>query len=587
MMKHARLFGLCLLTLLSFAYGCDGCGGCGDGETPADPEERIDSLARLIPATSDAAIVVPEIGEMSEHVDRAFLRAEHFNPDARDIERAINRRIGLRLTSAESWGTAGFDPDGAMLISMVGTRPVLVAHLEDSNDFETNFVGQVRRHFDQSSPIEEREVGGTDFRVSGDGMANDMAWFYDDSTVVLVMPPFDVLDAFETGTAMAVADQLTTVDEETALADSDKFNAFQQGLGADYPIGVYFNTDSYFDRPEMEEGIELFGGLETVVESLVEWSQANAEGAGVGLRTTDRQVEIHAFASGNEQVMEDARSAFDVEGGVDAGGMLTENTAVAARSDVDFPSVFDTYLDNLPDSRRRSIERHLSRLGRNYRLDIREDVVEAFSGHNLMVFYGVGGDVENSVGLAIQGRPAEAVRNALRNSGLMINFHFADTEKMETLVQRAADFGGDHLQRRPLQYDGEVVDDIEVLRPLDLRTYPLRVYLGDDSATVATAGINEQSAYEYLTDRRDESQLGEVDELRLGAEFADADTLNGLYVNLENLRGNMRQVGPPVSGYASPIQPLRELLMTAGVDEQVFYLNTRIDFSAPLEDGEE
>lgn len=587
-MRRARFVAVLLSVSLLLASACDGCDGCADDDTvPADPQQRVNSLAALIPATTDAAVVAPEIAEMSDSLDYAFSRAEHYNPDARDFEREFSRRIGFRISDAESWDAAGFNPDGAMILSMVGPRPVLAAHLDDTSAFESNFIAQLRRHFDAQSPIEERDLGDLSFRVSGEGMADDMAWYFTDSAVVVVMPPFDVLEAFETGTAMSVANKLTTVDDETSLAGSEQFAQFQNGILDDFPIGVYFDSERYFDRSEMEDSPRLFGGADAIVDSLVEWSQENASGGGIGLKAADRQFELRAFAAADDEIVAEAREAFAVEGDVDVDGMLTENTTIALRTDVDLSKAVETYLDNLPDARRRSFERQMSRLGRNYELDFEDDVIGAFSGHNMLVFYGVGGDIDTAASQMLAGDLPGGVRTILRNSGLMVNFHFRDTDNMQTLVDRATDFGGNHLNRRPLEYDGSDVDDVEILEPTDLRSFPARVYLDEQSATLSTAGINEESAYEYLTDRREENRLQSVDDLRLGGEFADADTLNGLYVNFANLRSNMREIGPPVSGYASFIQPLNELLLTSGVDEHGFYLSTRVDFTAPLEDDDE
>lgn len=584
-MKSARTLAIMVVFSLVLGAACDGCGACTDERLEADADTRVTALANLLPATTDAAIVIPELSELPDALDYTFGRLEHVDPDARALENQINQVLGLRVTDIESWDAAGFAPDSSMMFSMVGGRPVMAAYLDDKNAFQTHFVGRLRERTETSVPIQENAIGDRDFQVSGTGPVSDMAWFHDDAIVVLVFPPLSELEALNTGSAISVANKLGTVDEDTSLAGSKRFADFRQGLGNDYPLSLYVDAERYFERPEVADESFDLGPLGAVLESLMHWSQSHADATGIGYRAGDQRIEMHAFAAGDDEFLEEARQSYATDADTEWDGLLTENTTVAARTGFDLSGAAETFFDSLSDEEREMAKRQLDGLGRDYDLDIEDDILAALSGHSLLVFYGVGGDITSAMRPFSNGDIFTGTRLALANSGLLINLHFEDPEKLSPLLSKIGDAREDVLDHRPIDRD-DADADIAVLQPRDLSLFPFRIFATDRSATIATAGIGEAAMYDYLTDNRDESSLADVEELRLGPEFADAQGLNGLYVNFANIRSNMRNI-PLLAGYANTIRMVHELLITAGVDDHGFYLSTKLDFSDPLQDDED
>ena len=581
-MKSARLLASILLLVLVAATACD----CNDA-ADADADTRIDNLASMLPATSEGVLVVPELADLPDNLDYALRRVEQFQPEARNNEQAINRMLGFRITDVESWDAAGFDPDGSLLFSMFGTRPVLAAHVDDTNAFETNVVGTLRRQLETEDPIEEQQFGERSFRISGQGLANDMAWFYDDSMVVLILPPLEAFEVFDTGTATSVANKLGDLQRDVSLAESQSFADFRSGIGSDFPVSLYLHSDYYLDNTDVDDQHLGFGGVDTLADSLMEWSNSNADNIGLGFRAGDQSIEVQGFVGGDDEVIAQARDAYSTEQDVQWDGLLTENTTFAARTSIDLSKSIETFLQNLPDSERRTIERELSQMGRNHDMDIMEDVIGAFSGHSLLVFYGVGPGISGAAGEFMQRDIPGGVNTFLNNSGLLYSIHFADADKKDQLLDYMTAFGGDQLQRSALEYDGEPVDDIEVLQLANIDEYPIRMFNDRNAVTLATAGLGESSVYEYLTERRDEPLLSEAENSPLGTQFATAERTNGLYLNFGNLQSSVRELGAPISGYANVLSPLHELLMTAGVDDDGFRMSTELAFSDPLEDDDE
>ncbi len=581
-MKRFSLFALLLVALLGLSLGCD---GCSSDDVDDDAQERIDALSTLVPATTDAAIIIPEIGALPSTLDHLFQRAEHFNPNARAIESGLRQNLGLHLSDAESWDEAGFDLDGSLMLSMVGSRPVLAAHIDDDNAFETYIIGRLRQMFDTQTAIESQDYGERRFRTSGSGPSDDMAWFIDDSTVVLVFPPSETIDIFETGSAASVASELGAVDDETNLTTSPSFQDFRNGIDTDYPISFYVDINRYVDR-DIDESTSLgLSGLNDVIRSVAQWSEENAGGAGLAVQTDENSITFRGYAAGDEDVLAQAREAYHSDADLDWGHFLTDRTTLATRTSFDLAATIDTYLESLPDEERRSIQREMTEMGRDLDLDFHDDILGAFSGHSQFVFYGLGGDLDGVVQNILTGQVVEGVRNALAQTGLVFNLHFTDMDKMEVLLDLAEDNAQGMMERRPARHQGDDSDDVDLITAVDADLIPAQLLIHGDTASLFTTGIGESSAYEYVTGQRDDTLLADSDH-PLGQRFADADTANGLYLNFSNLRSNMRNI-TFLAGYTSTIAALHELLITADVADHGVYVDASLQFSDPIEDQPE
>ena len=581
-MNRLRILPLLVITALLLTTACDGCGACSRTDVDADAEKRLSELAGALPADTEAALVAPDLGELAQTLDYAFGRMEHFDPDARAAENQINQMLGFRITDIESWDAAGFAPNSSIIFAMVDGRPVMTGYIDDKNAFQTHVIGRMRRTTETSVAIQDETYGEREFQISGNPPVSDMAWYYEGSQVVLIFPPLEALRPLISNSAAEVAEVLGGVDADSSLAAHEGFAEFRRGVGDDYPVSLYAEAESIADETDLEAMPMFITGFGPLLQAMMKWSQNQAGGTGIGFRAGDQRLELRAFAAGDEDLMEEARAAQTtaVETGWD--GMLTENTTIAARTSFDLSGAVDAFLESLPDEERQQAERELDQAG-PAGLNLREDILEALSGHSLLVFYGVGGDIDSAVRPLTQGRIGTGLRIALANSGLLFSLHFADADKLQVLLDAANEAGSEFVERRPLEVDGQAVDGFEVFQPLDLSMAPFRAFITEQSITFAASGIGESAAHQYLTDAREESRLADVEGLALGNAFAESDNVNGLYVNFANIRSNMRNI-PFMAGYANAIRMVHELLMTAGVDDHGFYVTTQLDFSDPLED---
>lgn len=583
-MNNPRILVVLIALVVAATAACDGCGD----DAPAEVDERVEQMASFIPGEADAALMAPELSDFPENFDYALQRADHVWAETRQVENTLNQALGFPTAATESWEAAGFDTDGSLMVSLVGARPVMTAHIADKNAFETHVIGHMREKFEAETPIEDQVFGDREFRVSGGGMPQDMAWFYDDSLVVLVMPPYSAFDYLDGGSATSVAADIGEMGDEDSLAHDDAFNEFLDAVGQDYPVSLFFDARRYFDRPEVDNEIGI-PQIDDVARSLVEWSRHNADTTGIGFRAGDQSVKLHGFASTDEETLEEARRAYTTTAETDTTGMLTENTAGAVKTAFDLSRAVDGYLEDLPEQQRDNLEGRLDQWGTNYEIDMREDVIEAISGHSLLVFYGIGPEFEQVLGHVMSPRPdiQSAARVGLNNSGLMLNFHFEQQDQKDRLVGRMSDFAGELIDRDQLTYDGAAVDGFEVLQAADVDRVPIRMFSHNQSLTLASTGLSPDSAYEYITDRREEGGLAEAEGFELGARFAEADDINGLYLNFENLQNNLRQLGTAGSAAANYLDSLDELLMTATVADDGFRSDTELTFTEPLDDEPE
>ena len=564
------------LVFFVFAAGCDRCRSSSDGlERAADA--RVTTLSTALPDTADAAVVVPDLMQMRTSVDFTLERVSHYQPQIRTIEAQIARELGIRITDEQSWKDSGISTDGSLIVAIVGNRPVVATYVDDRQKFESRLIERVRRFAETETPIRSDTIKGQSFKISGDDPAKDIAWFYRDSMVFLAMPPLDALGAYKAGTAISVISGVADVTPENSLGESESFKAFRRGLGDHFPISLYVHAERYFERPATGPQ----SGIEAALESLVAWSQSNADAAGIGARADEKRLELRAFVSGDEELLAEARKAYTSEADTDWSGMLTERTVLGIRTGFDLSHAVETYLEGLPDAERRQIQRQMVNIGRAYELDMDEDVIGALSGHSLLVFLGIGGDLSRLMGAVSSGSMPDIVRTVLSNAGLLVNLHFTDEEKLDLLLERLEEFGEDHLDRRNLLYKGDEIEDIELFEPRMLNIFPARLFHRGDSITLAAAGIGENAAYEYLTSNREDTLLVDSEKYELGKEFADSDGFNGVYLNFDNLRSNIRRI-PMASGFAGTLQPLHELLISGGVDDDGFYMSAVMDFTDPL-----
>ncbi len=575
---------LVLLTLFSFlVVSFAGCDRCRSDDAEA-AQQSVAELAVLVPANADTALVVPKIEDLPPTFDYALRRMGHVNPDARAYATFLRRQLGVDLTDVESWEEAGFDTDGSLMISLVSGRPVFTAHLDDEDDFEETVIANFRRQLGTQGGIEDETIAGRSFRVSGDDAGDDMAWFFDDSRVVWVMPPFDAFAVYESGSAASVANKLGGLDEDTSLANSDSFVQFQKGIGNEFPVSIFFDVALHMDSADQLPTDALgVTGVDTLIDGLTQWSQANAGGAGVGLRAGDQRLEIRTFAGGDDELIAKTREFYSTDADIDWQGLLTERIVVGTRTSFDLQRTVDTYLETLPDEHRRMIRREMQQLSDQLGLDVEEDVLGAFSGHTTAAFYGVTDGAGSVPRLFMTGRIERGVQTLLSNMGLLVSFHFADVDKMNQLADTLEDQARGLVRRNALTYQGSETDDVEILAPASIRAFPLRLAIKDDVVTLATAGISEDDLYEYLTASRSETLLADSDDHPLGAQFAESDNPNGLYLNFANLRRNMRNISL-LANYAGTIEFLHELLMVVDVDDHGIYVDTIVQFTDPLAD---
>ena len=577
-MKRLSLMALLLVALFVLQTGCDGC----REDVDDDAQERIDALSTFVPATTDAAIIVPEIGAFPQTVDHLFKRLEHFNPQARAPESALRQNLGLHLSDPESWDQAGFDLDGSLMISMVGSRPVLTAHIDDSNAFETYIVGRLRQMFDTQTSIERQDYGDRRFRTSGTGPSDDMAWFIDGHTVVLVMPPADTLDVFATGSAASVATELGGVDEDNALRTSPAFQDFRRGIDTDYPISFFVDVNRYLERDIDESDSLGMSGLNDLIRSAAQWSQDNAGGAGFGLKTDAETIQFRGYAAGDEEILAQAAEAYQAEADLDWAHFLTDQTTLATRTSFDLSSTVETYLESLPDDHRRNIQREMTEMGRDLDMDFDDDILGAFSGHTQFIFYGFGEGISRVATALMGGQIERGIQNGLAATRLALNVHFDDIDKVEALLGVAEEHvaGLYHHRNSATAEDDDNGDEDN---GDDAQSTPIHSKIHGNTFSLFTAAIDADMADDLIAGESGATPLADSDH-PLGQRFATDDALNGLYLNFSNLRSNMRNI-PLLAGYTSTIDALHELMITAEVEDHGIYLDATLQFSDPLEDN--
>ncbi|RAL24770.1 hypothetical protein DL240_00745 [Lujinxingia litoralis] len=574
-MKRYFLFLLALLAL-AFAPACDGCKS--KDAIPPSAQARITQLAEHLPATTEAAFIAPQLDKSRQALDLLMRRTETFSPAARMLETQVQREWGLKLNDAESWKRAGITPDGALMIAMVVNRPVIVTYVADRQAFEGTFIERLRQTFEIEEPVRNEKIGDTTLKISGQSGGMELAWQYKGNIAFVTLPAFDAVEALENGTALAISSQIDTTTKETSLASTTGFIAFRDNLAKDSPLSLYVEPNRYLARLEQSPSADA-PPYQKALEQVALFSKGNANGTGLAIDVLPTRIQLKSFASGDPELTKQAREAYLSDYKADWANMLTKNTMLGVRTSFDLAGLYQTFINGLPEENQRALRRNLVEWGRNVDVNVEEDIINALSGHSLIAFYGIG--TRQLMGALGQGNAFQQGMRVLSASGLMISAGFSDQRKMESLLDRLAQMATGHAELRPVNYKASPVEDARVLAPANLDMVPARLFQRGDTLTLAAAGMGEDAVYEYLSGKRDEPALKDVEGLDLGARFASADNLNGLYFNFERLRDNFGAM-PMIGNVIARLDPLQELLLEVSVEDHGLFATFSLDFVAPL-----
>lgn len=562
-MNSLRNLGLLISLLLVGTFvACDG--GCGSKDSiPAKPIDRVKNIGEQLPKSTEAVLFLSDLKATRTALNDVKSRLP--NADVvESVQKQFQTNFGIDLLDRESWGRAGIAPDSSMAIAIHRSRVVAITYVEKKQLFEKTMTDKAKNAFQIEAVTKNQTVGGHSMKVLSDDPAKQIAWMYKGKMALVVLPATSSDGALEKGTASLILSSLASAEGET-LAKSANFKSFVSDVADKFPASLFINPEAYVASSEFQKKAEQ----DPTLAAGAKWSNENIEYAGIGLRADQNNVELKALVGMQPELAKEALAAAKSAKSVDWSGYATDKVMLGIRTSVDWSKVWALFTKNLPDDERRSMLRQLKQTGQSLNLDLEKDVLEKLTGNAGVFFYGIGG------GLSGAGANLASV---LERAGLMLAFQFDSPESVQNLASKIMSRLAMMASLRPLQVDGEAIEDWKVIE-FTGDDQPGRIYLHKDTVLFATTAFSEKSVLEYATNKRDEKRIKDVDRLDKGKAFAHDDAFTGIYFNAERAKDNLGSLLMMVPE-ARILNEIEEASLEFGVEKTGGYASLIIDLTA-------
>ncbi len=566
-----------LLSLVCVTLATQNCDRQSKGDIPSTAQKRLSSMVESLPPDTGAVGVVSDLKGFQQTSDSLQDNLDDIIPVTGMVERNIQERFGVNL-STESLKQAGVAPGGGLSVADVRGRPTLLTYYKDRQKFESHLTEQVQQSFGIQGAPSSTSVGDHKLKALGDKEGQRVAWGYQGRLAVVAFPQAPSAPASATVTS-AVQSVLSTQPEDS-FARQDAFERFRSSA-SEHQSFVFFNTNGLADR--ILDNAEEQSNPSTQRRS-AQFLKQNFDGFGGTLESASSGIGLDLWLGLAPDV---SKSLHRLQGEVvetDWTPLATDQTVVGLRMGFPPGGALEAALNQSTDRERRAVERRLQRLGDTIGLDLQADVLDHLSGEMGMFLYGFG----PKVGLrSLQGNPNEL----LRQTGLIVAATFDDAGALRDTLGKVADNNG-FLNYRSLESDdGSTVDSIKVLEFTNnekaegmnglmgaaLAEMPIKFYAYQKQLVISTTAIGESSMRGYLTGSRDEaSPLSKSDSLELGAQFASASKLSGLYLNMPRAKDILKDKLPPLPAINRVFNQLEEILVTMTPRERAATLHLEI-----------
>ena len=568
---QGSILSVVVLLVLAGPLGCDGCQS-EQSTVPETAQGRAALLAEQFPVTSDGIVMVEDW--------------ERFRTAAEDIERRLNdvvpmadmpfrftrEYLDVDLQSPKSWKTAGIDPDGGGAVGWMSGRPVIAVFAPDAPAFETHLTENIASRWAASGDgvpsVRSRTVDGEQvkFVKLEDG---ELAWRWKGKLALVALPSPASKD-LETRSSDVVA-MFGAVESSKSLAEDSGYTDFRDALEKP-PISAFAPTKTVFSR--------LSKALPGPQAARLEAIEKNATGFGLTFELVDDGVRTRSWIGlATESQISIAEGNWR--------DLATDQTLLGLRLSGNPAAIWSAFQDSddpLATRIRSSVEHWSNRLN----VDFKPGVVEPMAGHLGLFFYGIA----PNLGLREFNR---APFQGIQKVGLIAAAKLDDPERFGETASTVAE-AIEGMDMRP-------VDAKEADEPADVQVVtaeavdgsagapipglvdgivPLKLYLHDDTAALATTAFSESTMVEYLKGTREESgSLADSGSLDLGATFATRDTLNGIYLNMVRTRSHLGDRLPSLPPLQRAIDGIQEILYSDTRVENGVFMDLTVHLTEP------
>lgn len=566
--SRQRLFFFFAALLLVSATACDGgCSKSGSKTVPDSSSARVKNMAEHLPGSTQVSFIVGDIEGMRTSLKKTRDTLGSDMPMSDLIEQQAKNELGIDIFDAKSWEKSGIAPKGGLSVSVVGTHPVMLTYINDTQKFEKSFTDQLKKSMSIEGMPKSVTVNDTKVKVVGSD-DQTVAWAYNGKLVAVVFPEADDIKEYgsseEVKSVKDLAAKLVSMDAKTSLSTQKGFKSFQDALANDQTMAAYISAKTVFNQGD----IKSLAQGDASSKATLDWAQKNIDAFGIGVNINDNAIAVRGWASMPESSIEKAKAILSSPGDFPNDHFATSNTLAGLRLSFDMQKAWSFYTENiLTKEQREQLNTRTSKMAEQTGFDVQKDLLANLTGNASVLLYGVDPNAVKAAG----GNLLMAVRGAPMNTlAILVPIQFKDKASLNKVVNALVEKAGTMVERTKL--DGGV----EVLNVKAMGPTASRFFLKDSLLVYATKPLTDEAVVKYINGERDEKTLGDGSKLNLGKAFASDDDFNGLYLNFVRAYDHLSaQLGPA----APMVQKLEEASLTSKVGDKGAYVDLSIDLN--------
>lgn len=557
------------LLLLFAALWLSACDGCKSKEEkiPETPEARITAIASTLPQNAEAAMFMGDLKGTRE----ALNLVKNKLPDTTVVDgyaKQFQSQFGIDPLDRESWVQAGIAPDSSVMVGAYRSRVLFFTYVENKQQFERILTEKAKNAFQIQAVTKNQSIGGHQMKVLSDDPGLQIAWLYKGKLAMVVLPATSTEGALNDGSASLILAELASVKEEESLAKTTAFKGYHDRFASSHPLSAFVNPSVYADDPEVLKAAEE----DPNAKAGIAWAKENLIWAGLGLKASDKAVELDGGLGLKPELAEAAKAAAKAGAKIDWTGFATENVLLGLRVAVDWPKLWQTAQASMPDDQRRAMLRDLKEAGNGINLDIEEDLIKRLTGNVGLFFYGIG----STSGMA--GMNPEAL---IRSAGIMVVIQMESEEAVNNAITKVMSPLAMMATLRSAVVNDEPVEGWRVLE-FKTQEIPGRLFINKDKIILASHAFAEKSVIEYGNNQRDEARLKDSSKFDKGKAFGADEPFNGLYLNgtrARNNLGGLLMLFKP----AQILNSIEEASLNFGVDDKGGFMKFVVDLEQTAE----
>ena len=544
-LKSALLLGLIVLTSAS---GCDK----NKGAIPATAEGRITQMATHLPASTEAALFVGDLGELRVAMNHLGALGEAI-PELTATQKQIEAQIGFDPLDANAWKQAGVPDNSAITAAFVNNRTVVMVYVEDRQKFDTTLTQKLQRSLDVSEAPKSKAIGDRQIKVLGEG-DSQVAWLHDGKLAILASNVLN--ERFTVGDQSAAPEFLATLaatELEQSASKNPQFLQFTKGMTADYAVSAYANIQMILKNESFRKQIEEEQDPSTL--TVLKRLEKEAQVAALGLKKEANTFTVTAFYGADEETNKELRQLGVPTAKSPLGPFAHDKLMIGARTALDMEKLWAYYLKNTPEAQRAQIEQTVQDVGQAAQIDLLQDLINKLSGNIGVYLYGF------DAGKIMQdSSPANIIANL---DGALV-MQFKDGAALDALLGK---------------FDTALPSDIvteQGVRTLAMPNGLGNLYAKGDLLVYGTQVMRRADALSFIQGTSSRSPLSGL----LGEQFSSTAPYGGVYVNVDKLSAilGLLLMGSPVG---DALNQIKELALTTEANEAGISLNLRLTITPP------